>query len=118
MARKRLSQFKNKSISRKEFFKKISSMANYADPELSERVYYAMIKVCTQELRATGAINLPDLMLIRKELSKPRKMCMVGTGIMRVLKPYYKLTCIIDQKLKSYFSNLQVDENSLNNNND
>lgn len=74
-----------KALGEKDFFEEISKKTNFIPPEMVQDVYYSMIKVISQELRAKGAVDLPALGYLVLHKHKERMSRNVHTGIIELL---------------------------------
>lgn len=74
------------ALNKEDFIKEVSAQANYLDPALIEQVYYGLVRVIGRELKAKGAVDLPDLGLFLLHRHKERNFLNVNTGRMERLE--------------------------------
>lgn len=85
-----------------DFFNKVSAKCGYIGAELSERTYYAILKVILEEIKDGGEIYLPNWGKFRVRNYPPARRHMVWTKDIRVLPGYKVLEFIPYHKLKKY----------------
>jgi hypothetical protein len=85
------------------FFRLLSEFNNYVGPEYVKTFYKGLIEMIKQELRANGAIRLPDLMDIALVSEKPHLNLMHAGKIPQMQTVTHVLKAFPKEKLRDYF---------------
>jgi len=97
---------KKKGLSKDEFFEEISLIASFCDKKIVESVFYAMVKVISQNLKGVGSINLPDWGEFTLKRSCPRMTTNINKGVVAHIGPRNNVKFKPDYKVKAYFNGL------------
>ena len=89
----------------KSFFQELSKRNNYADPEVTQKFYYGLMRLILDELKKNGEIELPDFGILSTTVWKERKIGLVNTSIAKVLPPTKVLHFRPCNKLREYIKN-------------
>jgi len=99
-------QYSNmKSIDSKEFFREVAMAAGISDLDVVQRVYYGMIRVMGQQLKARHTIRLPDWGEFSLMIAKSRRFKSVR-GEMGILPPLPSVKWKAYEGVKKYFHSL------------
>jgi nucleoid DNA-binding protein len=101
-----MTEKKDKSITKDDFFDDVSALANYCDRELVEAVYYGMIKVISRQLRAGKKVKMPDWGEFYLHNTAARMALDVSSGKLKSLGMKKCVKFDPDYKVKAYFKEL------------
>jgi nucleoid DNA-binding protein len=94
-----------KSIDDKEFFRELAMASGISDLDVVKRVYYGLVRVMGQQLKARQKIRLPDWGEFSLKVAKSRRFKSV-TGEMGILPPLPTVKWKAYEGVKKYFHSL------------
>ena len=88
-----------------EFFKKVASRCNYADPSFIKTLYLSMIRYILEELSINGIVTLPEFGIFRVIDHKERRIRDVNTGELKMVESQKSIKFNANKNLKYYIKN-------------
>lgn len=90
----------------KDFFARISEKCNYISEDLVKDIYYAMVKLASQELQHNGAIRFPALGDFYLKYHKERNLRSVADGQIIRIPAKKSIKFSPNQKIRAFFHQL------------
>ena len=95
--------WKDPHLSDDDFFRMISSRANYLNEDVVREVYYEMVRIMVYQLRTKKTVRMPDFGDLRITLHKERIGVDVNTKERKHIQAYHTVKFTPNKKLRDFF---------------